>query len=266
MTALVVVGSTARPKECSLLTACYLPLSHLLYHLRYRLLCHPSHPLRQAHLAQLAIETRSAAEVREQASCTLKALNDARVGLEGEARGHHATQTQLLELHQVLQKERDFYLLEMQADRELKVRLDATQAELAATRKVLDETRFSKDEQLVAVQRTHELQKQQLLHAAANAREANLSDVLSRELAHYKHEFLQDRERLHAEVAEERRLLQTHLSSKTEAMRHEADARVNALTLQLDERLEEAKRIHAAQLTVLTAHYDSLVRHPVRSH
>ena len=61
-----------------------------------------------------------------------------------------------------------------QADRELKVRLEATQAELASTRKVLDEARFSKDEQLAAVQRTHELQKQQLLHAAANAREANL--------------------------------------------------------------------------------------------
>ena len=54
------------------------------------------------------------------------------------------------------------------------MRLEATQAELASTRKVLDEARFSKDEQLAAVQRTHELQKQQLLHAAANAREANL--------------------------------------------------------------------------------------------
>ena len=69
--------------------------------------------------------------------------------------------------------------------------------------------------------------------------------------------FLQDRERLHAEVAEERRLLQKNLSSKTkatpnpnpnptpnqerrllqknlssktEAVRLEADARVNALT------------------------------------
>jgi len=165
----------------------------------------------------------------------------------------------------VLQKEREFYVLEMQADRELKVRLDATQSELASTRKVLDETRFNKDEQLAVVQRTHELQKQQLLHAAANAREANLSDVLSRELAHYKQEFLQDRERLHAEVAEERRLLQKNLSSKTEAVRLEADARVNALTQQLEERLEEAKRVHGAQLTVLTAHYDSLVRNPVRS-
>ena len=112
--------------------------------------------------------------MREQASTTLKALNEARVALEAEARGHLATQSQLLELHQVLQKEREFYVLEMQADRELKVRLEATQAELASTRKVLDEARFSKDEQLAAVQRTHELQKQQLLHAAANAREANL--------------------------------------------------------------------------------------------
>ena len=32
---------------------------------------------REAHLAQLGIETRSAAEVREQASTTLKALNEA---------------------------------------------------------------------------------------------------------------------------------------------------------------------------------------------
>ena len=56
---------------------------------------------REAHLAQLGIETRSAAEVREQASATLKSLNDARVALESEARGHHGTQTQLLELHQV---------------------------------------------------------------------------------------------------------------------------------------------------------------------
>ena len=38
----------------------------------------------------------------------------------------------------MLQKEREFYVLEMQADRELKVRLEATQAELASTRKVLD--------------------------------------------------------------------------------------------------------------------------------
>ena len=165
----------------------------------------------------------------------------------------------------MLQKEREFYVLEMQADRELKVRLDATQSELASTRKVLDETRFNKDEQLAVVQRTHELQKQQLLHAAANAREANLSDVLSRELSHYKSEFLQDRERLHAEVAEERRLLQSHLSAKTEAMRREADARVNDLTQQMEQRLDEARRVHGAQVTVLTAHYDSLVRNPVRS-
>ena len=48
-------------------------------------------------------------------------------------------------------------------------------------------------------------------------------------------------------------------------MRIEADARVNALTLQLEQRLEEAKRVHGAQLTVLTAHYDSLVRNPVRA-
>ena len=66
-------------------------------------------------------------------------------------------------------------------------------------------------------------------------------------------------------MAEERRLLQKNLSSKTEAVRIEADARVNALTLQLEQRLEEAKRVHGAQLTVLTAHYDSLVRNPVRA-
>ena len=36
------------------------------------------------------------------------------------------------------------------------------------------------------VQRTHELQKQQLLHAAASERESNLQEVLSKELAHYK--------------------------------------------------------------------------------
>ena len=79
--------------------------------------------------------------MREQASATLKALNEARVALEAEARGHLATQSQLLELHQVLQreragkggaltlinpipnpnpdqvlqKEREFYVLEMQA-------------------------------------------------------------------------------------------------------------------------------------------------------
>ena len=53
---------------------------------------------------------------REQAAGTLKALNDARVALEGEARGHQGTQTQLLELQQVMQKERDFYVLEMQAN------------------------------------------------------------------------------------------------------------------------------------------------------
>jgi hypothetical protein len=46
-------------------------------------------------------------------------------------------------------------------------------------------------------------------------------------------------------------------------VRLEADARVNALTQQLEVRLEEAKRVHGAQLTVLTAHYDSLVRNPV---
>ena len=66
----------------------------------------------------------------------------------------------------------------------------------------------------------------------------------------------------HAEVAEERRLLQQNFSAKADAVRLEADARVNALTQQLEERLEEAKRVHGAQLTVLTAHYDSLVRHP----
>ena len=49
---------------------------------------------------------------------------------------------------------------------------------------------------------------------------------------------------------------------KADAVRLEADARVNALTQQLEERLAEAKRVHGAQLTVLTAHYDSLVRQP----
>ena len=63
-------------------------------------------------------------------------------------------------------------------------------------------------------------------------------------------------------MAEERRLLQQNFSAKADAVRLEADARVNALTQQLEERLEEAKRVHGAQLTVLTAHYDSLVRHP----
>ncbi len=111
-------------------------------------------------------------------------------------------------------------------------------------------------------QRTHELQKQQLLHTAANEREANFADVLARELAHYKNEFLQDRERLHAEVAEERRLMQTHLAAKTEAMRHEADERINATTRQMEERLEESKKIHAAQVAALTQHYDALVRNP----
>ena len=86
--------------------------------------------------------------------------------------------------------------------------------------------------------------------------------MLARELAHYKNEFLQDRERLHAEVAEERRLMQTHLAAKTEAMRHEADERINAATRQMEERLEESKKIHAAQVAALTQHYDALVRNP----
>ena len=43
---------------------------------------------RAAHLAQLGVETRAAAEAREQAAATLTALNEARLALEAEARGH----------------------------------------------------------------------------------------------------------------------------------------------------------------------------------
>ena len=72
----------------------------------------------------------------------------------------------------------------------------------------------------------------------------------------------QEKERLHGEVQDERRMLQTHLAAKTDALRLEADERVAIVARQMEERLSEAKNIHAAQLAAMTAHYDSIVRNP----
>ena len=60
--------------------------------------------------------------------------------------------------------------------------------------------------------------------------------------------------------------LMESMEVKAAAMRREADARVNDLTQQMEQRLDEARRVHGAQVTVLTAHYDSLVRNPAPSH
>ena len=63
----------------------------------------------------------------------------------------------------------------------------ARQAELAATKKVLDETRFAKEESLAVVQRTHELQKQQL-EEQRRQHEANVAKL---EEDRRQHEMLQ---------------------------------------------------------------------------
>ena len=84
--------------------------------------------------------------------------------------------------------------------------------------------------------------------------------MLKRELAHYKSEFAQERDAFHKEADEARRVQQTHLHARTEALRIEADDRVHEAQRSAQARLDEARAIHQAQMGAMTTHYEGLMR------
>ena len=95
--------------------------------------------LHDARQRQLRLEHTQLAELHAQSSTALKAMADQREALRTEADAHRRTQEQLLALHETMQRERDAFAQEMAGDRDARAQLPILMAELASTRKLLDE-------------------------------------------------------------------------------------------------------------------------------
>ena len=76
-------------------------------------------------------------------------MADQREALELEAAAHRRTQEQLLQLHETMQKERDAFAVEMAHDRDARAQLPIVLAELASTRKMLDQMSKEAGERLL---------------------------------------------------------------------------------------------------------------------
>ena len=84
------------------------------------------------------LEHTQLAEMHAQSSVALKSLAEQREAMRAESEAHRKTEQQLIALHETMQAERQAYSAEMSADREARAQLPLVQAELAATRQMLE--------------------------------------------------------------------------------------------------------------------------------
>ena len=163
-------------------------------------------------------------------------------------------------MHALLEKERQFYVGEMAGERELQARLDAANAQLAAERAAAAEALRTKDELLQAAHAAAERQTITTLNDAAAHRDARHEAALAAERRKAALDLEAERARARSDLEQEKARLAAEGAARAEAARLEARQHAELDTAALNERIDEARAVHRAQLDGLRQHYEGLLR------